>query len=218
MDYKAIKDDGGLTEPLQGREPGAVVGSQYCLQKAEQFTLDNAIFTKDWSITNANGQEVFRVRGKRVDWCKGKRELVDLDGNTIVVMKEKPWSCRTWRAFEPGNEEPPLWTIKKVTFCSFKPRMKIFLHSNTERKIPDYSIKGEFLCKKCIIYSGEQKVAEVVREASLKNILSRKSIFHVLVQPGVDTAFIFSLIVIMDKLYIHDYKHGGTSAGGAGGS
>lgn len=215
MDYKPMKDDGGLTEPLQGREPGAVIGSQYCLQKAEQFTLENAIFTKDWSITDANSQEVYRVRGKPVDWCAAKRELVDLDGNPIVVMKEKKWSwTRIWRAFEPGNQEPPLWTVKKLTFCSFRPRLAIFLPSNTERKIPDYSIKGEFLCKKSIIYFGEQKVAEVVREASLKNILTKKSIFHVLVQPGVDTAFIFSLIVIMDKLYVHSHKHGGGGGGG----
>lgn len=43
----------------------------------------------------------------------------------------------------------------------------------------------------------------MTREASLKNVIIDKSIFHVVVQPGVDTAFIFSVIVIMDKLYIH---------------
>ena len=58
-------------------------------------------------------------------------------------------------------------------------------------------------------------VEQVVRDASLKNVLIEKSIFHVLVQPGVDTAFIFSLIVIMDKLYVHNSKsHGGGGGGG----
>lgn len=55
---------------------------------------------------------------------------------------------------------------------------------------------------------------QVARDASLKNVLKSKSIFHVLVQPGVDTAFIFSLIVIMDKLYVHN---GGGGGGGGGG-
>ena len=43
----------------------------------------------------------------------------------------------------------------------------------------------------------------MTREATVKDIVIEKSIFHVVVQPGVDTAFIFSVIVIMDKLYIH---------------
>ena len=89
MDYKPVKDLGDLREPFQSREPGAVVGAQYCLQKAEQFKLENAVLSKDWTITNANGQEVFRVRGKKMDWCKAKRELVDMDGNTIVLMEQK---------------------------------------------------------------------------------------------------------------------------------
>jgi len=216
MDYEPVKDLGDLREPFQSREPGAVVGAQYCLQKAEQFKLENAVLSKDWTITNANGQEVFRVRGKKMDWCKAKRELVDMDGNTIVLMEQKPWSCiRVWRTFEPGNKEQPLWTVKKATFCNFRPRLQIFLPSNTQRAIPDYTIEGQWQCKKCTIFCGEQKVAEVVRDASLKNILIEKSIFHVLVQPGVDTAFIFSLIVIMDKLYIHGcHGRGGSNAGG----
>jgi uncharacterized protein YxjI len=215
MDYKPQKDFGGLTEPLQPREPGAIVGAQYCHAKAEQFALENAIFNKDWSITNANGQEVFRVRGKRFEWCKAKRELVDMDGNSIVLMQEKPWLwIGTWNAFEPGNQEKPLWTMRKSCFCSFGPQLQIFLPSNTEREIPDYTINGQWLCRTCTIFCGEQKVAEVVRDVSLKNVVTSKSIFHVLVQPGVDTAFIFSLIVIMDKLYIHDCKHGGGSSGG----
>jgi uncharacterized protein YxjI len=91
MAYKPQKDDSGLTEPLhQSREPGAVVGAQYCVQKAEQFTLENAIFTKDWTIRkNGDREEVFRVRGKKLDWCKAKRELVDTNGNPIVLMEAK---------------------------------------------------------------------------------------------------------------------------------
>jgi uncharacterized protein YxjI len=222
MEYLKVEKGfhGDLTEPLhQQREPGAVVGAQYCLKTAEQFTLENAIFSKDWSITNAtSGQEVFRVRGKRVDWCKAKRELVDLDGNPIVLMEQKPWSWMgVWRAFDPGNKEQPLWTMKKSTFCSFRPQLQIFLPSNTEREVPDYTMKGQWLCKKVTIFLGEQKVAEVVRDVSLKNVLIEKSIFHVLVQPGVDTAFIFSLIVIMDKLYVHNNKSCGGGGGGGGG-
>ena len=89
MDDKPQMEFGDLSEPIKNREPGAVVGAQYCLLKPEQFTLENAIFSKNWSITNANGEEVYRVRGKKVDWCKAKRELVDMDGNTIVLMEQK---------------------------------------------------------------------------------------------------------------------------------
>jgi hypothetical protein len=53
--------------------------------------------------------------------------------------------------------------------------------------------------------------SQVTREASLKNVIIDNSIFHVVVQPAVDTAFIFSVIVIMDKLYIHANANGETS-------
>jgi uncharacterized protein YxjI len=211
-------DGGALTEPLQHREPGPVVGEQYCHKTVQEFTLENAVVTKDWSITNADGHEVFRVRGKMFDWCKKKRQLVDLDGNPIVLMESKPLSfIGAWKAFAPNNQEQPLWTMKKSCFCSIGPKLQIFLPSNEERKVPDYTIKGNWLCKKSTIFFGEQIAAEVVRDASLKNVLMTKSIFHVTVQPGVDTAFIFSLIVIMDKLYIHNAKSNGGGGGGDGG-
>ncbi|XP_024390269.1 protein LURP-one-related 15 isoform X2 [Physcomitrium patens] len=72
------------------------------------------------------------------------------------------------------------------------------------QKKPDYTIEGSFLAKKCLIYFGEELVTEVTREASLKNILITKSIFNVIIHPGVDVAFIFSIIIIMDKIYVHD--------------
>jgi hypothetical protein len=51
--------------------------------------------------------------------------------------------------------------MKKATFCNFRPRLQIFLPSNTQREIPDYAIEGQWQCKKCTIFCGEQKVAEV---------------------------------------------------------
>jgi len=45
---------------------------------------------------------------------------------------------------------------------------------------------------------------QVTREASLKNIIITKSIFNAIIYPGVDIAFIFSIIIIMDKIYVHD--------------
>ena len=80
-------------EPFQLQEAGPVVGQQYCTQKAAQFRLENAIFTKDWTITNSSGDVVFRVQGNLVDWCKSKRELVDVEGKPVVLMEEKVSSC-----------------------------------------------------------------------------------------------------------------------------
>lgn len=85
-DQQEAIDEG---EPLQLQEAGSVVGQQYCTQKAAQFRLENAIFTKDWTITNSNGDVVFRVQGNLVDWFKAKRELVDSEGKPVVLMEEK---------------------------------------------------------------------------------------------------------------------------------
>jgi hypothetical protein len=65
-----------------------------------------------------------------------------------------------WKAFAPGESEP-LFTLKATNAFSFKPRVNIFLPSNTAQKQPDYTIEGAFLAKKCRIYFGEELVAEV---------------------------------------------------------
>lgn len=171
----------------------------------------------------------------------------------IVYACVQPLSfIGVWKAFAPNHQEQPLWTMRK-SCCSVGPKIQIFLPSNEEQKVPDYTIKGNWLCRKSTIFFRDQIAAEVhwhkikpdtielirsesqnrwlycrsslawwvwcmqvVRDASLLNVLISKSIFHVTVQPGVDTAFIFSLIVIMDKLYIHNAKHGGGGGGGDG--
>lgn len=192
-----------LHAPTQTRL-AAVVRQRYCLQNAAQYRLENELLSKAWTITDAKGEVVFRVRGKKVDWYKSKRELVDESGNIVVYMEEKPWALKNvWRAFAPGGSEP-LFTLKSTSAFSFKPNVNIFLPSNTAQKQPDYTIEGGFLAKRCRIYFGEELVAEVTREASLKNIIITKSIFNIIVYPGVDVAFIFSIIIIMDKIYVHD--------------
>ena len=67
----------------------AVVRQQYCLQNAAQYRLENELLSKAWVITDANEEVVFRVRGKKVNWYKSKRELLDESGNTVVYMEEK---------------------------------------------------------------------------------------------------------------------------------
>lgn len=76
-------------EPFQLQEAGPVVEQQYCTQKAAQFRLENALLTKDWTITNSNKEVVFRVQGNLLQWCKSKRELVDVEGKPVVLMEQK---------------------------------------------------------------------------------------------------------------------------------
>lgn len=181
-----------------------MVGQRYCFPNSAQYRLENEILSKSWIITEANGEVVFRVRGKKVDWYKSKRELVDENGKVVVYMEEKPWTIKNvWKAYSPGESEA-LFTLKSLSAFTCKPKVNIFLASNTAQKKPDYTIEGSFLAKKCLIYFGEELVTEVTREASLKNILITKSIFNVIIHPGVDVAFIFSIIIIMDKIYVHD--------------
>lgn len=43
----------------------AVVGQRYCFPNSAQYRLENEILSKSWIITEANGEVVFRVRGKK---------------------------------------------------------------------------------------------------------------------------------------------------------
>lgn len=51
--------------------------------------------------------------------------------------------------------------MKSLSAFTCKPKVNIFLASNTAQKKPDYTIEGSFLAKKCLIYFGEELVTEV---------------------------------------------------------
>ncbi|KAG0590646.1 hypothetical protein KC19_1G116300 [Ceratodon purpureus] len=76
-----------LHAPTQRLAP--VVGQRYCFQNASQFRLENELLSKAWTITDATGDVSFWVRGKKVNWLKSKRELVDENGNIVLYMEEK---------------------------------------------------------------------------------------------------------------------------------
>lgn len=73
----------------------------------------------------------------------------------------QPWTLKNvWKVYSPGESEP-LFTLKSSSAFSFKPKLNIFLSTNTAQKTPDYTVDGGFLAKKCRIFFGDELVAEV---------------------------------------------------------
>lgn len=99
-----------LEEPLQKPAAGAVVGKQFCLEKAAQFKLENEVMGKGWTVTDSDGALVLRVQGKSFNCYKPKREVVDPAGHVVVRMEQKvcPFNprghmCSCMNTFTPSE-------------------------------------------------------------------------------------------------------------------
>ncbi|KAJ7571598.1 hypothetical protein O6H91_01G168200 [Diphasiastrum complanatum] len=107
----------------------------------------------------------------------------------------------TWSAFlgdsNSGGKE--LFTIKKSSLVQFRTSLDVFLADNTG--VPDFTIKGDYIDRSCLIYHYNQVIAEVKRTLTLSNFLPGKDTFSVLVYPRTDSAFIISLVVLMDVIH-----------------
>ncbi|KAJ7568323.1 hypothetical protein O6H91_01G028000 [Diphasiastrum complanatum] len=177
-------------EQQQRQEAGtvAIVGRQYCFPHSKEYVIKK-IFSfsgGDYNVTDTHGNLFFNVEGRYFSLTR-KRLLLDASGRPLLSLKRKVYSMHdTWQAFlgDSISNGQQLFTLKKSSVFQFKTSLDVFLaHNNTG--VPDFNIKGK---SRATIYHHNQVVAQVKRKRS------------VYVYPGIDSAFIISLVVIMDEL------------------
>lgn len=114
-----------------------------------------------------------------------------------MSMHDKWVVCRG----DAFSEENQLFSVKKTSVIQFKTHLEVFLAGNDNQECPDYTVKGNFFEREAQIFQGDNLIAELKRKFTVGNVLLDKHTFTIVVFPGIDQAFIATLVVIMDAIH-----------------
>ncbi|KAF2304119.1 hypothetical protein GH714_027390 [Hevea brasiliensis] len=164
-------------------------------------------------VTDCSQKVVFRVDGCGVVGKKGELILRDCDGEPLLLIRRKGGLVqalsihRKWKAYTSDYEgsQKLVFSLKEPNSCLARNNT---IRVSAEPRISkrafdwDFEIKGYFPDRDCSIvdYSGNI-VAEIGTRKEVTEVMTSKDLYHVVVKPGIDQAFIFGVIAVLDYIY-----------------
>eukprot|EP01018_Ginkgo_biloba_P039553 Gb_09868 [translate_table: standard] len=182
------------------------VDEQFC--SAIQTTLTvwkkSLLFCGDgFTVFDSSGNLVFRVDtyGPNVT---DDLTLMDGGGEALLTLCRKIPSLHSrWEGFlgDKLDGQKPLFTVRRSSILPTNASVEVFVNSNICCRNCDYQIEGSFAQRCCTIYTASRRaVAEVKRKCAATGMMLGKDVFTLLVEPGIDRAFVMGLIVVLDHI------------------
>ncbi|KAE8689137.1 Protein LURP-one-related 6 [Hibiscus syriacus] len=159
-----------------------VISKLYCSSSQVVFVVrrrPHVVNGGGFVVTNCSQVIVFRVDGCGVLGTKGELVLRDAKGDALLLIRRKePRSCLA------KNNAIRICTEPKST------------------KNWDYEINGYFPERDCsIVDSVGNIVAQIGVKKEVEEVMASKDLYHVVVKPGIDQAFVFGVIAVLDYIY-----------------
>ncbi|KAG6557832.1 hypothetical protein Mapa_000599 [Marchantia paleacea] len=172
-----------------------VVSAQYVVSETLCLSVES---NKHWSwcgdeitIENDHAQRPFTVESTG----HGSILVRDISGNGLVFLEQQYLAFRrTWRVYlgEKCEKSSYLYTLKHTGRNNFS----VFLATNTKRDKPDFTVKKERSRHRSFnVYYKDDDNKSIVEAKHVKGEKKMKVTIH----PGVDLAFVATLIVLMDR-------------------
>ncbi|BBN05381.1 hypothetical protein MPTK1_3g12640 [Marchantia polymorpha subsp. ruderalis] len=181
----------------------APVSTNFCVPYMAQFIIEQKVLTLSsgkFTIKDPQGNLLFQVKSK-LPSLHTKRILCDSSEKALVFLSRKILTMHdTWEATSADGDEKTVFVMKKSGLVQLKPSFHVFLGTNTSMSRPDFTVKGDFFQFNYTICYNDVPIAEASRKINASAILVGKDQYMVTIQPGVDHAFIASLVVIMDQV------------------
>eukprot|EP00270_Netrium_digitus_P004886 TRINITY_DN162_c0_g1_i4.p1 TRINITY_DN162_c0_g1~~TRINITY_DN162_c0_g1_i4.p1 ORF type:complete len:192 (-),score=16.52 TRINITY_DN162_c0_g1_i4:387-962(-) len=182
-----------------------VFGRQFCPPYEVVLKLREKLLSvsgDDMNISDVSDNVYFKLKAS-VLTVTDRRSLYDANDIPICSMQAKFFSMHhTFFINRGGTPDPDaaIFTVKK-RMISVLPTFDVHFTGN-ESGEPDAMITGGLLERKFSITSGSGVLlAEASREAfSMENVVLGKETYFVRIQPGVDMAFIVSLICVVEEV------------------
>ncbi|KAH9606523.1 hypothetical protein KSS87_018913 [Heliosperma pusillum] len=187
-----------------------VVGEKYCYNEEIELTVHKkSMFSQGdgFLVYDSNGDIIFRVDL----YCPMKPlrlVLMDTFGNPLLtLLPKRPTLHHRLEGFigETSDGQQPILSIWKSTMIGRSGMMAEVYHESSHDPI-EYQIEGSYNERMCTIFRVEHDtssvhVAQMKRkvEPTRKMVLSR-DVFSLIIQPGVDAAFVMSLVLALDRI------------------
>ncbi|KAG8377098.1 hypothetical protein BUALT_Bualt09G0133200 [Buddleja alternifolia] len=111
-------------------------------------------------------------------------------------------STKRWHVFrgESTDDKDLLFDVKQSSLWQLKTKLDVILAPSIKQDVSDFRIEGSWFERSCVIYAGNNIIAQMHRKHTASSILLGKDKFGVTVYPNVDYAFIVALIVILEEI------------------
>lgn len=164
-------------------------------------------------VTNCSQSVVFKVDGCGILGKKGELILRDGEGDPILLIRQKGGIVQAlsiqkqWKGYSCDYEgsQKLVFSIKKPNACfsrnnairiSIEPKVCGF------GKDWDFEVKGNFPDRNCNIMDSRGNILAQIRvKEEVEKVMISKDLYHVLIKPGMDQAFIFGVIAVLDYIY-----------------
>nr|GMC59202.1 protein LURP-one-related 14-like [Ipomoea batatas] len=183
----------------------SVVGDGFCVPYLIDLSVKKAmrcLSDTHVDVRDVTGNLLFQTRGSL--WQLNKKRIMrDPAGFPVLTLREKPLSCRhrwTVHRGESSDVGGLLYSVQRSHPLQMKTRLDVFLPGNVRGDVPDFQVIGCYSSQSFRVYRGEMVIAEVKDNFKLGSFLAKgHESFGVRVYPGVDYAFIVSLLVILNE-------------------
>lgn len=165
-------------------------------------------------VTDCSGQRVvFRVDGCGIHDTKGQLILRDGEGDALLLMRRKGGMVealgiyKKWNGYSVNYEglQSLVFSLKEPNNCCLVKNNAIRISiepRNASNKGWDFEVRGYFPDRSCSIVDVRGNViAQVGVNKEVEKLMESKDLYHVVVKPGIDQAFVFGVIAILDYIY-----------------
>ncbi|GAB4853709.1 hypothetical protein Ancab_017901 [Ancistrocladus abbreviatus] len=158
-------------------------------------------------VTNGVQKVVFRVDGCGILGRKGELIVRDADGNALLLILRQALSIqKRWDGYTFDYNG-----VQKLVFCIREP-ISCFKRNNASkisvgpnrgcRTDWNFEIKGYFPDRNCTIVDSQGNIAaQMGVKEEVEKAMTGKDLYHVVVKPGIDQAFVCGVIAVLDYIY-----------------
>lgn len=185
-----------------------IVEEKFCFEEETHLTVHKtSIFVPGgdgFLVYGPAGEIIFRVDsfGPESD-SDDEIVLMDSTGVALVTLIRKKLSLhQRWEGFlgEKKEQQEPFFSIFKTSIIGqFEVVAELHRHPKEE-----YHIEGSFGHRSCSIYRShniKELVAEIKRKVDPDtNMMLGKDVFMLCLKPGIDSAIVMSLVLVLDHM------------------
>ena len=188
---------------MQAFNPPIGVFPNFCqphpvtLKMKEKGMFSGSITGDDFSITDTNGREVCKCKGKLMS-ISARKIFVDPQGNELFHLKNKLLAlAKSFNGVSPDGRD--LFQVKgKFSLMSSKSEIN-FINAADKQPLTLF-LKGDWLDRSAEVSLGGRPVATISRSfLNFGQLVSDKQTYYVNCAPGVDLVLMAAICVCLDE-------------------
>ncbi|XP_050379024.1 protein LURP-one-related 6 isoform X2 [Argentina anserina] len=189
-----------------------VISKMYCSSAQGVFVVrrrPHAVNGGGFVVTDCSQKVAFRVDGCGILGKKDELILRDGHGEALLLIRRKGSMVealsiyRKWKGYAldyEGSQEL-VFSLKEPNSCLARTQAIRISTKRTKNKDWDFEIKGYFPDKACSIVDSKGNIVSQIGVKELEELMGSRDLYHVVVTPGIDQAFVFGVIAVLDYIY-----------------